>query len=100
MRTARIEWRIVTSPPRRIRSARHAFLARREARTRLALEHDNLAKHARKARAVAANTPRLGIGLAGAINQFWTRQIIKHTKAARVQRSMIEAEQAERERYF
>lgn len=48
MRTARIEWRIVTSPPRRIRSARHAFLARREARTRLALEHDNLAKHARK----------------------------------------------------
>lgn len=98
MRTFNIEWRIISSPPRRIRSAQHAFLARREARARMAIQFRALTKYARKARAHAGQYD-VHDAVAGAAFNYWTKMIIRYQEAERVQRSMIAAEQAERERY-
>lgn len=98
MKTFGIEWRIIAHPARRIRTARHAFLARREARERKALRHEALEAHARRARAHAAQFDETD-QIAKVVYGYWTRQIVRHRETARYQRELMNLEQAERERY-
>lgn len=98
MRTFNIEWRIISHPPRRIRTTRQAFIARREARARLIIRHDAMGKHARKARDFAGQFAG-NDQMARAAYSYWTKMVIRHREAARIQRSRIAEEQAERERY-